>query len=223
VGSDVKSSIAQIHIINNLLLVALLLTLSLLALLQLILPQGKAYALYKEHGTALLGLLNEGLITNKDVDDYLGIVHDIQVNEHLKRDPSLRALLLRIDPSIKIYIFTASVRHHAEECLKALGISDIFGDRIIDTKVCKLATKHSKSSFRAAMDFAKIPIEDAGQCVFFDDSVKNIATANRFGWRPVLVGLKNRDSGAPVICDDAEARISTIHSLFKAIPELERK
>jgi pyrimidine 5'-nucleotidase len=103
------------------------------------LPSGKAYDLYKEHGTALLGLLNEGLLERSAVDNYLKVVHDIQVKEHLRPDPKLRELLLRIDPSIKTYIFTASVKHHAVECLKALGIYDLFEDRIIDTKVCKVS------------------------------------------------------------------------------------
>ena len=87
----------------------------------------------------------------------------------------------------------------------------------------QLATKHSASSFRAAMDFANLPASDAGACVFFDDSVKNIATASNVGWRPVLVGLVGRDCGAPVICDEAEKSIQSIHSLFDAIPELERR
>ena len=73
------------------------------------------------------------------------------------------------------------------------------------------------------MDFANLPASDAGACVFFDDSVKNIATASNVGWRPVLVGLVGRDSGAPVICDEAEKSIQSIHSLFDAIPELERR
>ena len=51
-----------------------------------------------------------------------------------------------MDPSIPRYIFTASVRHHAERCLKALGIEDLFQD-IIDVKACSLATKHSTDAF----------------------------------------------------------------------------
>mmetsp|Transcript_16057 Transcript_16057/g.32931 ORF Transcript_16057/g.32931 Transcript_16057/m.32931 type:complete len:260 (-) Transcript_16057:23-802(-) len=185
------------------------------------LEKGKAYKLYKEHGTALLGLLNENLLSRDQVDRYLKIVHDIGVKDHLRPDPKLRELLLRIDPSIKTYIFTASVKHHAVECLKALGIDDIFEDRIIDTKVCTLATKHSSSSFHAAMEFAGLSPSEVRDCVFFDDSVRNISTARNFGWRPILVGLKSRDTGKPVVCGDAEKSISTIHSLFDAVPELE--
>ena len=43
-------------------------------------------------------------------------------------------MLLKIDPSIPKYIFTASVRDHAERCLRALGIEDLFVD-IIDGRL----------------------------------------------------------------------------------------
>ena len=97
------------------------------------LPAGEAYQLYKKHGTALKGLLAEGHIEDceKEIDSYLADVHDIPIHEHLTIDNELRNMILRIDPSIPKYIFTASVRAHAERCLRALGIEDLFVD-IID-------------------------------------------------------------------------------------------
>lgn len=83
------------------------------------LPEGKVYELYKQHGTALRGLLAEGYIANeqKAIDEYLWDVHDVPVHKHLSKDETLRDMILSIDPSIPKYIFTASVRHHAERCL----------------------------------------------------------------------------------------------------------
>lgn len=121
------------------------------------LREGEAYMLYKKHGTALKGLLAEGYIkeTEEAIDAFLKDVHDIPVASMLKRDDKLRELLLKIDPSIPKYVFTASVSHHAERCLKALGIDDLFVD-IIDVKKCDLETKHSQHAFECAMRIAGV-------------------------------------------------------------------
>lgn len=116
---------------------------------------GQDYELYKEYGTALRGLLAEGYLEDSEeaVNRYLQEVHDIPVSRHISRDENLRRILLRIDPSIPKYIFTASVRDHAKRCLEALGIDDLFED-LIDCKRCNLETKHSRHSFEVAMKVA---------------------------------------------------------------------
>ena len=72
----------------------------------------------------------------EEIDAYLAAVHDIPIHEHLTIDRELRDMILKIDPSIPKYIFTASVRAHAERCLKALGIEDLFVDIIDGMYVC---------------------------------------------------------------------------------------
>ena len=183
------------------------------------LKEGQAYQLYKQHGTALKGLLAEGYIDGSEeaIDAFLSNVHDINIHEHLNQDHRLRELLLQMDPSIPKYIFTASVRHHAERCLKALGIDDLFVD-IIDVKACDLETKYSPKSFEAAMRIAGV--DDPEACVFLDDSVKNICAARQVGWRSILVGRVGRDCGQPITADDAEAEIDVIHDFPKVLPEL---
>jgi len=193
------------------------------------LPQGEAYQLYQRHGTALKGLLAEGHIINRDeqqdddnndndtneIDEYLRDVHDLPIHEHLSIDHELRSLLLQIDPTIPKYVFTASVRHHAERCLKALGIEDLFVD-IIDVKSCSLETKHAPSSFEAAMRVANVTEPEA--CVFLDDSRTNIAAARRIGWRAYLVGRVGRDCGQPISSEHAEQELDRIHDLKLALP-----
>ena len=56
-------------------------------------------------------------------------------------------------------------------------------------------------------------VTDPGLCLFMDDSVKNIRTAHAEGWRAVLVGLVGRDDGQPIICEEADAAIASIHDL----------
>ena len=183
------------------------------------LPKGKAYDLYKQHGTALRGLLAEGLIHNneKDIDEYLKDVHDVPIHNHLSKDDKLRQMILSIDQSIPKYIFTASVRHHAERCLKALGIDDLFVD-IIDVKTCNFATKHSREAFEAAM--AHAGVNEPECCLFLDDSMKNIAAARDVGWRSILVGTLGRDCGTKISTEDAEHEIDRIHDMPKVLPEL---
>lgn len=183
------------------------------------LPPGKAYELYKKHGTALKGLLAEGYMneTEKEIDEYLADVHDIPISEHLSIDNELRNMLLKIDPSIPKYIFTASVRDHAERCLRALGIEDLFVD-IIDVKSCNLATKHSTEAFEAALQIAGV--QDPDTCIFLDDSKKNLAIASSMGIRSFLVGRIGRDCGTPIDSEHAEKVLERIHHLPNSIPEI---
>lgn len=185
------------------------------------LKEGEAYELYKKYGTALRGLLEEGYLEHNDeaIDGYLRDVHDIPISDHIEKDSELREMILRIDPSIPRYIFTASVRHHAERCLKALGIDDLFVG-IIDVKDCELETKHSLRSFQIAQNIAGV--DDPESCLFLDDSVKNLRTAREIGWRGVLVGKVGRDCGSQISSDHAEHEIDRIHDFPLIFPELYR-
>lgn len=184
------------------------------------LPHGYAYKLYKEHGTALRGLIAEGYLDrncSKSMDGFLDKVHDLPIHELLTPDDKLRQIILAIDPTIRKFVFTASVHHHAMRCLKALGIHDCF-DGIIDVKDCNFETKHSTSSFHIAME--KAGVMDAGECIFLDDSLTNIKAASQVGWRTVLVGTIGRDCGKKVTSEHAEIEIERIHDIESMLPEL---
>lgn len=184
------------------------------------LDEGYAYKLYKKHGTALRGLIAEGYLSrdcSASMDRFLETVHDLPIHELLSPDEKLRDMISRIHPSIRKFVFTASVRHHAERCLDALGISDLF-DGIIDVKDCRFETKHSESSFRIAM--RKAGVDDPESCVFVDDSVMNISAGRRVGWRCILVGKVGRDCGKKVTTEHAEHEIDTIHQLPHVLPEM---
>jgi pyrimidine 5'-nucleotidase len=186
------------------------------------LKKGQAYDLYKSYGTALRGLISEGYLecTESAIDQFLHDVHDIPVHDLLQPDRELREMLLRIDPTIPKYIFTASVRDHASRCIQALGIADLFVD-IIDCKACNLESKHSHHSFHAAMQIAGLDTStDAEYCLFFDDNIKNIEAARQIGWRSVLVGKIGRDCGQPITTEHAEHEIDRIHHVPQILPEL---
>lgn len=183
------------------------------------LKPGQAYELYKQYGTALRGLLAEGYLdeTEQAIDGFLRDVHDIGVDKLLKPDPELRRMLLQMDPAIPKYIFTASVAHHADRCLKALGIDDLFVG-VIDCKLCDFESKHSHHSFRAAMQI--VGVEEPESCLFLDDNLRNIEAARQIGWRCVLVGRVGRDCGSRVSSEHAEHEIDRIHELPSVWSEL---
>ena len=99
-----------------------------------------------------------------------------------------------------------------------MGIKDLPWQGIIDTRSSNLESKHARSSFEAAMRIAGVT--DPRMCVFADDSVKNIKAAKEVGWRTVLVGRYDRDSGAKIVCASADAHIDSLHDLRAVVPEL---
>lgn len=177
----------------------------------------EAYGLYQKHGTCLKGLLVEGRIGQNGVEDFLREVHNIDYSD-IKPDPPLRAELANL--TAPHWVFTASTSEHANRCLDRIGLSGLPWRGIIDTRSCELETKHSRSSFEAAMRIAGVAEEEARACVFCDDSVKNIKAAKAVGWRTVLVGLYDRDTGAPISCDAADFHLASLHSLRQVLPEL---
>jgi len=189
---------------------------------------GEAYLLYKKWGTCLLGLIEEkGLLesckTGREeeevVDSFLDSVHRLPYGQMIPKNPGLREMLLSMDPAIPKWVFTASVGHHALNCLKALGVDDLFLG-IIDTKDCNLKTKHCDESFGVAREIAGVG--EGGVCVLFDDSPVNIRTAKRMGWRGVLVGRVERDGGERVVCEEAERTVGHILEVRGVMPELFR-
>ena len=173
-----------------------------------------AWRLYKTYGTALRGLLQEGLIAPERVEEYLHAVHNVPLEE-IARDPALREMFLRMD--VKRYIFTASTREHAMRCLRRVGIDDLF-DGIIDCRDVNLVTKHDPDAFRLAMQRAGA--KDPSRCMLLDDSVQNIRTAKSLGMRTCLVGLYDRESGERIVGPEADYEVNRLIELEDALPNL---
>ena len=180
------------------------------------LPTGHAYKLYKKYGTALKGLLAEKFLSEDRIDEFLQAVHDIPLL-FPGPDYELREMIMKMDPDIPKYIFTASVRQHAERCLEKLGIADLFVD-IIDVKSCNLETKHSSHAFSRAMEIASV--DDPESCLLLDDNLKNLRAAREMGWRAVQVGRYGRDCGSLQQSEHAELDMDRIHEVQKVLPEL---
>ena len=180
------------------------------------LSKERAYALYKAHGTCLKGMLVEGVIAEANVEEFLREAHDIDYAD-VAADPALRAVVAAVAPPARRFVFTASTREHALRCLARVGIDDLF-EGVVDTRVCGLETKHSEAAFRAAMAHAGVAAPRA--CMLIDDSVKNIKCARGLGWRTVLVGLTERETGRRFECAEADHHIARLHDLRSVAPDL---
>ncbi|CAJ1390430.1 unnamed protein product, partial [Effrenium voratum] len=172
----------------------------------------KAYDLYQEYGTALKGLLAEKILDREGAEVYLQEVHKIDLSD-IAADPRLAQMLRSL--RCPTWIFTASTREHVKRCIRQLGLPQF---EVIDTRACRLETKHSPSSFQVAMKEAGVHRPEC--CILCDDSVKNIRAAKAMDWRTVLVGLRCRERRKEICCEEADFHIRTIHQLPAVMPEL---
>ena len=177
------------------------------------LDEGRAYALYKRYGTCLRGLQEENLL-REGVDEFLRYAHDVDLERHISPDSALREMLERI--KTPKWVFTASVKEHAERCLRLLGVDDLF-EGIIDVRAVDFETKHSVKAYEAAMRIAGV--KDPSRCLFLDDSTSNMRAAKQVGWVNVLVGTHARDGGDLIVCEHADHIISTVHDFKTLMPE----
>jgi putative hydrolase of the HAD superfamily len=138
---------------------------------------------YNTYGTTLRGLqLHHGI----DARDYLDFVHDVPIEKILKPDPQLRQALASY-PQRKV-IFTNANINHTRRVLKAIGIEDLVSD-IVDILDISPNCKPQVEAFQTALDlFGGL---NPAECLFIDDSLRNIQTAAGMGM-PVVYVNENR-------------------------------
>lgn len=137
-------------------------------------------SLYQEYGTTLRGLQATRHI---DEREYVDFVHDVPLDKLLKPDPVLRQVLQRY-PQRKI-IFTNADRNHASRVIQQTGLTDCF-ESIIDIFDLSPYCKPMTESFEIAMRLAKE--DDPRQCIFIDDSLRNLEAGREFGFYTIQVG-----------------------------------
>jgi putative hydrolase of the HAD superfamily len=144
------------------------------------------YQYYNNYGTTLRGLeINNGI----NARDYLDFVHDVPIENILTPDPQLRQVLARY-PQRKV-IFTNSDKNHTRRVLKRVGIADLF-DSVVDVQDISPHCKPQPEAFQAALDL--LGGVDAGECLFIDDSLRNIQTAAELGMSVVYVNENKQPS-----------------------------
>jgi putative hydrolase of the HAD superfamily len=160
--------------------------------------------LFETYGTTLLGLVAEfGL----DREDYLSFVHDVPVENLLKRDERLRSLLLKTP--YRLIVFTNADRNYARRVLRALGLEDCFS-LVIDILDMWPNCKPQEAAFRRA--FTLVGEASASESILIDDTPANLETASRIGMFSILVGSKS-------VNGSFDQHISSIHDFPEALPD----
>jgi len=169
--------------------------------------------LYKEYGTTMAGLKVLGY--EFDNDEFHEFVHGSLPYETLKPDILLRNLLLST-PQRKI-IFTNSDRAHVARALKKLGLEDCFEGVICFETLnppndpmlkSRILCKPSVEAVEAAVKIANL---DPKRTIFFDDSIRNIASGKAARLHTVIVGRSE-------LVEGADYALGSIHNMKEAIP-----
>lgn len=134
---------------------------------------------FQTHGMTLRGLMTYYPI---NPDEYLAFVHDIDLSRYLVPDPALEAMLAAL-PQPKA-IFTNSDATHTQRILKVLGIAHHF-PTVVDIRTMGFENKPRPQAYAALLNRLQVPATD---CVYIEDSARNLRPAKALGMTTILVG-----------------------------------
>ena len=125
---------------------------------------------FYKYDTSLNGLMKNypDLI---DPKEFLKYVHNINY-DCLKKDTELREELLKLD--IEIYCATNGSKEHAINCMKKIGIDDLFEGKIMDIVDFNFKPKPNPESLRLLCDKFQIPTNE--ETVYVEDICKNLSS-----------------------------------------------
>jgi putative hydrolase of the HAD superfamily len=135
---------------------------------------------YQKYGTTLRGLMTD--CPDLVPEDYLAYVHDVDLGRYLAPEPALAALLSDL-PQFKA-IFTNSDAPHASRVLACLGLQGLF-NAIVDIRAMEYCNKPLPQAYAALLDHLSVP---ADQCLYIEDSLRNLRPAKALGMTTLLVG-----------------------------------
>ncbi len=162
---------------------------------------------WAEHGTTLAGLVAHHSV---DADDYLAFVHDIELEDLLRPDHDLRALLDRLTE--RKVVFSNSARVHARRVLERLALHDSF-ETVIALEDLGYVPKPDARAFEIALRSVRA---GAAESSLIDDLPNNLATAKRLGMRTIWVAEHHDGSACDPTIDHVVRRIHEIEPLFLA-------
>ena len=122
------------------------------------------------HDTSLNGLL----INHPDkinAHEFLKFVHTINY-DCLDKDVELREELLKLD--VKAYCATNGSREHAMNCMKKIGIDDLFEGKVMDIVDFNFKPKPNPESLKVLCDYFQIPTNE--ETVYVEDICKNLTS-----------------------------------------------
>ena len=106
-----------------------------------------------------------------DPHEFLSYVHNINY-DCLNKDIELREELLKLD--VKAYCATNGSKEHAINCMKKIGIEDLFEGKIMDIVDFNFKPKPNPESLGLMCEKFKIPKNE--QTVYVEDICKNLGS-----------------------------------------------
>ena len=125
---------------------------------------------FYKYDTSLNGLL----INHPDkinANEFLKYVHSIDYS-CLDRDEELREQLIKLD--LKVFCATNGSREHAINCMKRIGIDDLFEGKIMDIVDFNLKPKPNPQSLKLMCDKFQIPTNE--ETLYVEDICKNLTS-----------------------------------------------
>ncbi|KDQ12752.1 hypothetical protein BOTBODRAFT_34213 [Botryobasidium botryosum FD-172 SS1] len=149
---------------------------------------------YREYGLAIRGLTRHHIIDPVDFDQKCD--GSLPLEDILKPNPALRKMLQDIDRSkARVWALTNANINHASRVLRNLGIDDLFeGVVYCDYSIPNFACKPEHEFYEHAM--ARAAVTNPTQCLFVDDSLKNVRAAKALGWGS-SVYFREKDANRP--------------------------
>ena len=125
---------------------------------------------FYKYDTSLNGLMKNypDLINGTE---FLKYVHNINY-DCIEKDMELREELLKLD--VKTYCATNGSREHAINCMKKIGIDDLFEGKIMDIVDFKFIPKPNAESLKLMCNKFQIPTNE--ETVYIEDIAKNLSS-----------------------------------------------
>lgn len=159
---------------------------------------------YEQYGTTLRGLM---LHHNVDPEDYLAYVHRLPLEKYVKPNPALDRALADL-PLVKV-VFTNASEAHARRVLALLGVEHHFST-IVDIKAIEYLNKPNPRAYELALNILQAEPEE---CIFLDDTDRNLLQARKMGMVTVLVGREQSPA--------ADFAIASIEMLPQVMSQLD--
>ena len=125
---------------------------------------------FYKYDTSLNGLMKNypDLINGTE---FLKYVHNINY-DCIEKDIELREELLKLD--VKTYCATNGSKEHAINCMKKIGIDDLFEGKIMDIVDFKFIPKPNAESLKLMCNKFQIPTNE--ETVYIEDIAKNLSS-----------------------------------------------
>ena len=139
---------------------------------------------FQRYGTTL-----GGLVAEHDVDarDYLAFVHDIPVEEYVRPEPALSAMLASIP--LRKAIYTNATSEYGWRVMSALGVTEHF-EQVIGIEEVGLRNKPYQDAYERALVLLGA---QGPECIMVEDTARNLQPAKAWGSMTVLVDAEPKD------------------------------